>query len=148
PAQLRKSWYWAFFQLRGLAERRVAAHDFAFIDRLWRDWSPGWAPPFGELAQVKNAIREPSHLRAVLGYYRAFFSGREGRRRGFWRAGIAALYVHGEEDGCVGVELAQGLDIAYAAGLRVERIPRAGHFVHQEAPEAFNRLLLGFLGPA
>ena len=42
PSQIRNSWYTLFFQLRGLADRVVAARDFAFVEKLWRDWSPGW----------------------------------------------------------------------------------------------------------
>jgi len=33
----------------------------------------------------------------------------------------------------------------FPRGLRVEVLPRAGHFVHQEAPEEVNRLILDFL---
>jgi len=40
PKQLRLSWYMGFFQLRGFADRTVEREDFAFIRRLWRDWSP------------------------------------------------------------------------------------------------------------
>jgi pimeloyl-ACP methyl ester carboxylesterase len=145
PAQLRRSWYAAFFQLRGVAERRLAAHDFALVDRLWRDWSPGYAPDSGELALVKNGFREPSHLHAVLGFYRAL-AHRDSGRLLLRRARVPALYVHGERDGCVGIELAEGVDRAYAEGVEVVRIGDAGHFVHLEAPDAFNRALLGFLG--
>jgi len=147
PAQLRRSWYMLFFQLRGIAERRVAAHDLALIDRLWRDWSPGLEVDPEELAQVKNGFRDPSHLHAVLGYYRALYH-RESSRLVLRRTRVPALYVHGEDDGCVGVELCDGVERAYDAGVQIVRVPGAGHFVHQESPEAFNQALLDFLGPA
>ena len=41
PRQLRLSWYMGFFQLRGIADRVVQRKQFAFLRKLWRDWSPG-----------------------------------------------------------------------------------------------------------
>jgi hypothetical protein len=41
----------------------------AFIDQLWRDWSPGYAA--GHLAEVKDCLRDPANLSAAIGYYRA-----------------------------------------------------------------------------
>jgi pimeloyl-ACP methyl ester carboxylesterase len=141
PRQLRKSWYIAFFQLRGLAERRVAAHDFRFIDTLWRAWSPGHDER--SLDDVKSCFRDPAHLSAVLGYYRAIFSTKSQPLRR--RTRVPSLYVHGEDDGCVGVELSNGVEAAYANGVQVVRIGGAGHFVHLERPDDFNRALLDFL---
>ena len=147
PAQLRRSWYMAMFQLPRLAERRLAAHDFALVDRLWRDWSPSLRAPADELAAVKDALRgrEPD----VLAYYRALFSraapstGRLLRRR----TRVPSLYVHGLDDGCIGVALADGVERAYAGPVAVHRL-RGGHFVHQEAVEQFNGILVEFLKTA
>jgi pimeloyl-ACP methyl ester carboxylesterase len=139
--QMRRSWYMAFFQLRGLAEWRVRRHDFRFIDRLWRDWSPGHDP--GSLDDVKAGFRDPAHLSAVLGYYRSRFP-----RTGplLEKTRVPALYVHGSDDGCVGIELSDGVERAYTAGVRVRRLSGAGHFAHLERPDAFNRELIDFLG--
>jgi pimeloyl-ACP methyl ester carboxylesterase len=144
PAQLRKSWYMGLFQLPRLAERRLAADDFALVDRLWRDWSPGLAVPAGELAAVKASLR--GREREVLGYYRAILSratsssGRLLRRP----TRVPSIYVHGIDDGCVGLALAEGVERAYAGPIAVHRLP-GGHFVHQEAVEQFNGILLEFL---
>jgi pimeloyl-ACP methyl ester carboxylesterase len=150
PSQLRKSWYMGFFQLRGLAERRVAKNDYAFIDRLWRDWSPGYEAPREELDAVKASIAAPDHLRAALGYYRAMFSpralGGDSRRLLMARTRVPAIYIHGMDDGCANVSLADGIEPAYAAGITVHRLP-GGHFVHIEQPDAFNRTILEFLSP-
>jgi len=143
-SQLRKSWYMGLFQLPRLAERRLAADDFALVDRLWRDWSPGFIAPADELAAVKEALRgrEPD----VLAYYRAIFSraapatSRLLRRR----TRVPALYVHGVDDGCIGVALTDGVERAYAGPIAVHRLP-GGHFVHQERVEQFNAILVQFL---
>jgi pimeloyl-ACP methyl ester carboxylesterase len=140
PRQLRRSWYIGFFQLRGLAEWRVSRDDFRFIDELWRAWSPGYSAP---LDDIKAGFRDGAHLAAVLGYYRAAFStkGKLLRRK----TRVPSLYLHGVDDGCVGVELCENLERAYLAGVRVCRLRGAGHFAHLEQPDAFNRELFAFL---
>ena len=40
PEQLKRSWYIFFFQTP-LADLVVPNDDFAVVDMLWRDWSPG-----------------------------------------------------------------------------------------------------------
>lgn len=144
PAQLRLSWYVGLFQLPRLAERRLAADDFALVDRLWHDWSPSLRPPADELAAVKASMR--GREGDVLAYYRAIVSrasSRNGRllRR---RTRVPSLYVHGIDDGCIGVALADGVERAYAGPIAVHRLA-GGHFVHQEAVEQFNGILVQFL---
>ena len=69
--QLKRSFYMFLFQTP-LAEAAVAADDMAFLDGLWADWSPGYDA--GEdLGHVKDCLREPEHLAAAIGYYRAMF---------------------------------------------------------------------------
>jgi hypothetical protein len=48
----------------------VASNEMAFIDKLWRDWSPGYQPG-DHLARVKESLREPANLAAAIGYHRA-----------------------------------------------------------------------------
>lgn len=144
PQQLRKSWYMGLFQLNGVAEKRVLNDDMALIDRLWRDWSPGYACPPEEMRRIKDAIRP--HVGDVLAYYRALRKPRrDGTTATMARTQVPAMYVHGIDDGCVGIEMTQGIARAYDAGLAVHHISGAGHFVHIEQPERFNELLLRFL---
>jgi pimeloyl-ACP methyl ester carboxylesterase len=143
-AQLRRSWYIGMFQLPRIAERRLAAHDFALVERLWRDWSPSLRLPDDELVAVKDAIR--GRERDVLAYYRALFSRAAPASARLLRqqTRVPALYVHGVDDGCVGVEVADGVERAYAGPIAVRRLP-GGHFVHQEAVEQLNGILVEFL---
>jgi pimeloyl-ACP methyl ester carboxylesterase len=143
-SQLCRSWYIGMFQLPRIAERRLAADDFALVDRLWRDWSPSLRAPADELAAIKDSLR--GRERDVIGYYRAIFSrattssARLLRRR----TRVPSLYVHGLDDGCIGVALADGVERAYAGPIAVHRLA-GGHFVHQEAVEQFNGILVEFL---
>jgi pimeloyl-ACP methyl ester carboxylesterase len=146
PAQLRRSWYIGFFQLRALSERTLVARNGALVERLWRDWSPGYRASSEELELVKRAVL--AHPSAVLGYYREIFRPGSWRRLVLRRTRVPALYLHGVDDGCIGVELVRGVERGYAAGIDCRLIEGAGHFVHLERPELVNRHLVEFLSPA
>jgi len=147
PRQLKRSWYMGMFQLRGIAERRLLRDDMALVERLWRDWSPAHRCSPERLRAVKEAIA--AHPSDVLAYYRSMPSPRalagEARRVVFACTRVPALYIHGEDDGCVGVELCDGMEAAFSADLEVHRLPGAGHFVHLEAADRVNELLRRFL---
>ena len=69
--QLRRFFYLFFFRdPAAQAEAVVAADGMAFIDQLWRDWSPGYDAA-GHLAEVKDCLRDPANLSAAIGYYGA-----------------------------------------------------------------------------
>ncbi len=148
PAQARRSWYMGLFQLPIIAERKLRANDMELVDRLWRDWSPGYRCPDNELRCIKRAI-DPD-VGAVLAYYRALKSPEalfgDARRWLLSKTRIPAMYLHGVDDGCIGVELCNGVEAAYDAGVEVHVIEGAGHFVHLEQPGVVNPLLLRFFG--
>ena len=151
PAQLRNSWYMVFFQLRGLADWVVARNDFAFIEKLWRDWSPGWTWEPEAMASLKQTFRQPGVRWSALAYYRAMlnpFLEDSKRVRSLTRAEtyVPTMTVTGALDGCMETRLFDYLEAGlYPRGLRQERLEGAGHFAHQEKPEEFNRLLLDWL---
>lgn len=150
PEQQRRSWYMYFFQLP-FAEMAVAHDNHAFLERLWRDWSPDWNYPPEEMAELKEVFRQPGVAKGALSYYRHTLNPANHSRD---LAGIRerlrdpipvpTLYIHGRNDGCIGLEAMEGLEKAFAAG--VERVVLdAGHFVHRERPDEVNRLIGEFL---
>jgi pimeloyl-ACP methyl ester carboxylesterase len=151
PSQLRKSWYVLFFQLRGLADRRVARDDFAFVERLWRDWSPGWRFEPEAMEAVKQTLRQPGVLRSALSYYRALLNpfladGRALRELAERPVPVPTLALTGARDGCLDTRVHDLMEESdFPAGLRVERIDGTGHFLHQESPAAVNARLLDWL---
>lgn len=150
--QQRRSWYMFFFQ-HPMADTAVAHADFQFIERLWQDWSPGWRYPPEEIEALKVTFRSPGVLEAALGYYRAALSPQPfdpavaelQARLSLSPIETPTLAFHGARDGCAGVELLDGMEAFFPNGLTTVIIPEAGHFVHQEQPEAVNRHLLAFL---
>src|SRR5580704_4023080 len=138
--QLKRFFYLFFFRdPEAAADGVVAADDMAFIDRLWRDWSPGYDAA-EHLAGVKDALRQPANLRAAIGYYRtagaapgdagagaaAPYSQQEQAARR--RAERPTLYLHGSADGCIRAELIGDAASVLAPGSRVVSVPDAGHF--------------------
>jgi pimeloyl-ACP methyl ester carboxylesterase len=111
------------------AERLVAADDFAFVDRLWRDWSPGHDGSL-DAANAKRCLRDPEHLAAAVAYYRADDPGSELRRA----PPQPTLYLHGEDDGCVDVRLVRDAEEHLAPGSRLDVLAGVGHFPHAERP--------------
>ncbi len=150
-AQLKRSWYMFFFQ-HGLADVVVPMDDLAFIDGLWRDWSPGYDAS-DDLPHVKDALRDPANLAAALGYYRATL-GNVGvdpalddvQAKGSAPTTQPTLYLHGRDDGCLGIEVAEmARPFLTAAGSRMEVVDGAGHFLQLEQPDAVNRLVVDFV---
>lgn len=153
PDQIHRSWYTFFFQLP-VAEMAVQANDFALIEKLWRDWSPGFTAAPGFMRGLKDTLGAPGATAAALGYYRAAFdpSGHAPELADLQaKAGdpipVEALYLHGLDDGCLASEVIDTarVEACFPAGVTVERIEQAGHFLHLERPEVVNPRVLSFL---
>ena len=150
-AQLQRSWYMFFFQ-HGLSDFLVSANNFAFIDMLWAQWSPGFNAT-DDLAHVKACLTDPTHLQAALGYYRATL-GAGYRDPALEEAQTLAqtetptqpvLYLHGRNDGCIGTEVAMHATSVAPANARVEIVENAGHFMQLEQPTAVNKLIIDWI---
>jgi pimeloyl-ACP methyl ester carboxylesterase len=148
--QLRCSWYAVFQQLPLLPEA-VMPHA---IGRLWRDWSPGYADPSGDVAAFLEAVPNRDHWQAALGYYRALARPRQAnhhRELDRYTDELPArplLYLHGLDDGCMRVELTRGAERVLPRGSLVERRAGVGHFLHLEDPEGVGDLVVDFLSSA
>ncbi len=148
--QLRRSWYVFFFQTP-FAEYAVGLDELRFIDRLWADWSPGYDGTW-DAARVKEALAEPAHLSAAIGYYRAMFSGPpDDPAAAAAQAATASatpqptLYLHGADDGCMGIDTIGPVLDHLAPGSEMVVVDGAGHFLHLEDPETVNGHIVRFL---
>lgn len=147
--QQKRSWYIFFFQQRGAAEFAVSADDFRFLERLWRDWCPGWTPEASDLAAMRASFAQPGVLEAALAYYRTAFD--PAHPRAAESAALLAqpvpaptLGIVGEDDACIAADLFAACmpAAAFAGGVTVARIVGAGHFVHLERPDAVHAQVL------
>jgi len=149
--QIKRSWYMFFFQ-HGLADLVVGANNHAYIEMLWRDWSPGYDASF-DLDGVKKSLADPKNLQAALGYYRATLG--DGYRDPSLKAlldqmGSAVptqplLYLHGVNDGCIGAEVVEAAKSMSPANVKFAIVKDAGHFLQLEQPEKVNKLICDFI---
>jgi pimeloyl-ACP methyl ester carboxylesterase len=153
PGQLKRSWYMFFFQMP-LAEHAVRFNDFALIDHLWRDWSPGFEAPAEYMRSVKETLGSPGCVEAAVDYYRHTLNPLKHDARlavveaaGSGWVPIPTLYLHGADDGCVGADLidADEMKPLFPGGLDAEILPGLGHFLHLEDPVTVNARILEFL---
>lgn len=145
--QARRSSYMAYFQWRG-AEKRIAKHDFLWLEELIREWSPDWSFTRADLAPVKSNFSDPARLRAALGYYHALPGQMlEGETWGLLGQPVAvpARVIYGaKNDGCIGPEMFSGMEHLFAAAL--DLVPmQGGHFLHCEQPALFAEKVIEFL---
>jgi epoxide hydrolase 4 len=149
PPQMFRSWYVLLFLLPYLPESVLAANDFRAVREMFR--RTAGRRSFADEREAEEAIEQyvaalsvPGALTAALNYYRAntrpngLAVGRAAR--------VAAdtLVIWGDRDPALDVGLLDGLDV-FVPRLRVQHLD-TGHWVHSEAPEQVNRLIVEFLG--
>ena len=145
PRQLLRSWYMFLFQIPRVPElilgggrvprmlRRAMVRKDALTDE--------------DAARYAAAFEEPGALTAALDYYRAAFRRLPRARHERHPPLVTAptLVLWGERDVALRVQLIADVHRRVSGPLRVERLPGAGHFVQQDAPEEVNRYLGEFL---
>jgi len=150
PAQLKRAFHWWYFQLPGMAESQVPDADFALIDYLWADWSPGHDHS-AHVARIKQMLRQPGAFTAAISYYRAAFNPAHRdpalehlRARLGGPISVPTLALCGADDIRRGPMSRQTehftRDYAY------REIANAGHFLHRDQPGEVNALIIDWLG--
>jgi pimeloyl-ACP methyl ester carboxylesterase len=126
-----------YFQL-GSAVAGTRKNDFAYIDELYRRWSPSWSFPAAETAAVKEAFRQPGSLEAAIGYYRTIRGLSRPHRR---KVRAPTVCFAGTEDPNLSLEVYEAAARRFDAPYRVIPVP-GGHFPHREHPAQFLESLL------
>ncbi|MDP9430694.1 MAG: alpha/beta hydrolase [Actinomycetota bacterium] len=153
--QIKRSFYFWYFQMQRVIEDRIRQDDFAFIRDIWGDWSPGYDAS-EDMVHIREALAAPEHLHAALGYYWGQFDPTRfgspewiAEQAAAWGGSVPhpTLYLHGTTDGCHGVSQDQiERVLGYAgAGSESELIEGVGHFMLVERPEEINRRIVGWL---
>lgn len=146
--QQARSAYILAFQTPGF-EAQILADDCAYLEALWRAWSPGWDIPAALLGAMKATFREPGVAQAALAYYRQAFdtvspAALETAALFTKPITVPTLGLCGAEDQCIAQDVFMGAmrESDFPGGLETRAIPGAGHFCHAEAPDAVNAALL------
>ena len=132
------SWYIAFNQVPGLAERHFARLSV----RLWRDWSPGYDAT-ADLAHLADAVPDRAHARAVVSCYRALASA--GTKVALAEPAVPLLHLHGDRDGALDPRYHQVVEARVTAPSGAVVAHRAGHFLHLKQPEVVAGHVVDFL---
>jgi pimeloyl-ACP methyl ester carboxylesterase len=144
--QIQRSWYMWFFQLRGVSDTVLAADDFALVDRLCAQWSPGYQRGEDHRAETKASLAAGGD--APLGYYRAMFAPDPtdpDRSAVYGPVAVPTLTLMGADDGCVGAHLLDGQEAFWSSPVEQEVLEGCGHFLHLEQPKEVAERVVGFL---
>jgi len=157
PLRLRQSpwtnWmaHTALYQLPMWPERDLVKNDADRAARLLHHWSgPGW-PDAETERNVRDAIQIPGAAHCALEYHRWLVRSTprpDGIRYGHRMAApvlAPTLHLHGMIDPAIPQYAAQGSGRYVEAPYSWKVIEAAGHFPHQERPQAFNDALLSWL---
>lgn len=154
PQQMKRSWYLFYFQ-SPYAVDGFKNNDYAMIDFLWESWCPGWKNYKEHLQSVKETFRKKGAAEAAVEYYRQSFGAYQLNdpalqkiQRAFYDGKpftVPALYLHGENDGCIGAENVEGMQYLFSDKFEKHIVPAAGHFVHLEKADVINNYILNFI---
>jgi pimeloyl-ACP methyl ester carboxylesterase len=140
-----RSAYVPFFAVPRLSEAVLAANDFAAVRAMFTRMA--MRPDAYSDADIDAFIaplREPGALTAALNYYRANLGLPLRQPSGSGSVRADTLVLWGERDPALDVRLLGGLE-QLVPRVRVERFPRASHWVHADEHERVNDALIEFL---
>ncbi|RJL22002.1 alpha/beta fold hydrolase [Bailinhaonella thermotolerans] len=149
--QLRAGSHAFGFQLPLIPERRLLANNAAMVGRMLREWSgPGW-PDEETVRRYRQVIQIPNVAHCAMEYHRWFArstlrpDGLRFARRMRTAIQVPTLQLHGALDTLILPRSAQGSSRYVAAPYRWRLIEGAGHFPHEERPDAFDAELTAWL---
>jgi len=143
PSQLRRSWYFFYFQLPGVPEHHVQADGWRFFQDFLEDAQPRYTPE--EIERYVEAWAQPEAARMMINYYRCAVRHGSGEIHPIT---APTLVIWGERDRYLGSALAEPHEDDVPNLDRVERLPDASHWVHHDEAARVNQLLTEFFAPA
>lgn len=145
PRQRKKSWYTRFFQIPWLPETLLARKGGAPIAKMLRDTCANKANFPREILSVyaANAAR-PGGMRAMIDWYRTAMNDLMSATDLGARIEVPTLICWGEKDVALEVSTLEGTD-QYVRDVKIVRLPKASHWVQQDAPDEVNAAIAAFL---
>ena len=138
-------WYQWYFQIeRGRAG--LAVNHRAITRILWQQWSPNWRFDEPTLERTSRAHDNPDFVDIVIHSYRHRYGLADGdprylelqrRLAALPPISVPAITLDGDADGVFPATDGQPSAAKFTGPRTHRRIPRAGHNLPQEAPEAF-----------
>lgn len=146
PGQLRRSWYFFFFDLPDLPETVVQANDWHFFRHFLRDARPPLTPE--RTQRYIDAWAQPGAATGMINYYRSSVRTPPKQAEAAIRPIEApTMVIWGQADSYLNPDLAEPEHDDVPHLHRVERLEGASHWVHHDEAERVNRLLIDFFTP-
>jgi pimeloyl-ACP methyl ester carboxylesterase len=146
-SQQQRSAYMALFMLPAIPERALAFANFAYVDRLWRLWSPSYKPSPDYMRELKHCLG--ASMPGPLGYYRALRPSRTRLRQSLLdarvRIYVPLLHLHGAEDGCIEFAMSEGEERYFEGDFENRLLPGLGHVLQLEDPRQVADAILKFI---
>lgn len=146
PKHALRSFHWFLFQLPWLPEWLCARRDYAFLETLWKLWSPDFND-HAHVDEIRRAMATSGALEASLAYYRAMFRNSkadpelsEVRAQIEQPIHVPTRVLCGSRD--MRKEMLEDQRRYFAGEYDWGIVEGAGHFLHRERPTAVNALLL------
>jgi pimeloyl-ACP methyl ester carboxylesterase len=152
-AEERAYWYqWYFNTERGRAG--LAANRREICQLLWREWSPGWRFDDEAFAETARSFDNPDFVEVVIHSYRHRHGNAPGdprfaeieerlARRPPIR--VPAMILHGADDAVDRPHRSERHLSLFAPGTERRVVPKAGHFLPREQPDAVTDALRALL---
>ncbi|TNE49310.1 MAG: alpha/beta hydrolase [Deltaproteobacteria bacterium] len=139
------------FQFRKSSVRKVKKNNFAFLNDIFRRWSPRWDVTEEDLADVKRCFAQPGVPEASLGYYWSFRNDQRAPNKEKVQAiirqklAMPSLSLAGDSDGALDASAYPRTTKAFTGPYEYHILPNVGHFLHNEDPQACLAKILPFL---
>ena len=156
PASVKQElayWYQWYFQTeRGRAGLAANRHEISKI--LWKQWSPNWQFDAENFERTAEAHDNPDYVDVAIHSYRHRYGLASGdpryadiqrRLAALPPITVAAVTLDGDADGVAPVTDGTAQAAKFAGPRHHRVIPRAGHNLPQEEPEAFAAAVLELL---
>lgn len=154
PEQECRFWYQYYFHgERGRAG--LAKHRRELCRLLWRQWSPLWEFDDATFEATAPAFDNTDFVDVVVHSYRHRYGlvpgdpaadAVERRLEALPPIPVPTIALHGDADGVTPAPASEGHAPHFTGPYERRLVPRAGHNIPQEAPEAFARAVLDLAG--
>lgn len=126
------------------AAAKLRAGNFAYVDELWRRWSPAWKQiPDSETRAAKDTLAQPGCAEAACTYYRHNRPPRIPPSHKL-QIKVPTVAFAGEHDGIMEPRRYEKARLCFDKSYEVVQVP-GGHFMHREHPEPFHTELVRVL---
>ena len=144
PTQELRYWYQWYFQT-GRGRAGLTAHRAEIARLLWRMWSPDWAFGDATFARTAASFDNPDFVDVAIQSYRHRYGNAPGdpdfepierRLAAAPPIPVPSVLLHGETDGVTPAPDPASEAAHFTGPMRRQTLPRVGHFLPREAPQA------------